>query len=107
MVYTLWLCYLVLNILKTLCGVFNLYVFLTSFSLLLRVLERERRHLFGVFLVVIKSFPCFLHLVTYSVVGLLFLSLCHAPSASCSPVCVFIFTLFILSVTAFTDLLFH
>jgi len=40
MVYTLWLCYIVLSILKTLCGVFNLYVFLTSFSLLLCVLER-------------------------------------------------------------------
>lgn len=106
MIYTLWLCCIVLSILKTLCGVFTWYVFLTSFSLSLRVLERWRRHLLGVFLVVIKSFPCFLHLGTYSVFGVLFLSLGHLPSSSCLPVFVFLFTLWILSVCAFTDLLF-
>lgn len=40
MVYTVWLCYIVLSILKTLCGVFNFYIFNTSFWLLLCVLEK-------------------------------------------------------------------
>lgn len=106
MVYTVWLCYIVLSILKTLCGVFNFYIF-QHFVLVvaLRVGEMTEASVQGIFghykvVSMFSSLPAHIlwsasfSSVTYSPLHRLFAS-------------VFIFTLFLLSVSAFTEILFN
>lgn len=103
MVYTVWLCYIVLSILKNLCGVFHFYIFQPSILLVALCVGEIRESSPGSGGVGHYSFHIFLTsaCVMWSASFLLFCLHLFAPSLLFSRVIVF--TLFTPSVPTFVS----
>lgn len=99
MVYTVWLCYIVLSILKTLCSVSFLCFSTLHFSCCFVCRRNEGSVCSGYFWSLLKQFPSFLHLGMDHEVSIFFLSVYLCTLTICwSPECMYLHCAFAVSV---------